>query len=67
MRLGFARNASIPQLNRERARQRTEALRPIIEGLQARGITSLRALGRGLGLAPVSFSRVLERLAAPAA
>ncbi len=66
VRLGFARDASIPHLNRERARQRAEALRPAIEGLQARGITSLRALGRKLGLAPVSVSRLLEQLAAAA-
>ena len=67
VRLGFARDASVPHLNRDRARRRAEALRPIVEGLRARGVTSLRGLGRELGLCPRSVSNLLRRLALPAA
>ena len=66
VRLGFARDATVPHLNRDRARQRAEALRPLVEELRARGITSLRGLGRELGLCPRSVSNLLKRLALPA-
>jgi len=66
VRLGFARDATVPHLNCDRARQRAEALRPLVEELRARGITSLRGLGRELGLCPRSVSNLLKRLALPA-
>ena len=66
VRLGFARDATVPHLSRDRARRRAEALRSTVEGLRARGITSLRGLGRELGLCPRSVSNLLKRLALPA-
>ncbi len=48
MKLGFARDATIPQRNRALARQQAEQRRAQVEALQARVITSLRALGREL-------------------
>ena len=66
VRLGFARDASVPHLNRDQARRRAEALRPIVEELRARGVTSLRGLGRELGLCPRSIANLLKRLAVPA-
>ncbi len=62
VRLGFARDASIPQRNRDAALKRAVALRPQIEALQAQGLTTLRQLGTALDMWPGCVRRVLLRL-----
>ncbi len=62
VRLGFARDASIPHRNRDAALKRAVALRPQIEALQAQGLTSLRQLGTALDMWPGCVRRVLLRL-----